>query len=129
MSLLHKKPWWQKIFLSRITLAILMVASVVLSFAVYDRYVVEREMAARRESREAELAREVERHAILKEKVEYLNNEDGMEAEIRRHFDVALEGEQVVIIVGENSEATTTAPLLVGSEEEKRSFWQIIWPW
>lgn len=127
MSPLRKKTWWQKLFLTRLTLIFLIVTSIGLSFAVYDRYTVEREMAVRRESREVELLRETERQEALREKVEYLSDNQGMEAEIRRHFDVAMEGEQVVVILGEENEvASSVTPTIV---EEEVGFWQRIFPW
>ena len=131
MGPLRKKSWWQKLLTSRLTLVVLMVVSVGLSFAVYDRYVVEREMAARRESKEVELLRESERHSVLKEKVDYLNNEQGMEAEIRRHFDVAMEGEQVVVIVGEKEVVggDNMVSNVISAEEESPSFWRRIFSW
>ena len=38
---------------------------------------------------------------MLDQEVEALQDDFGVEAEIRRHFDVAKEGEQVVIIIDE----------------------------
>lgn len=114
MSLLRKKTWWQVLLNSRLTIAALAVIAVALSFAVYDRYAVEREMLARKNEAETDLQALTERQAVLKERVEYLNNDQGMEAEIRRHFDVAREGEQVVILLGDDTEDAsfaTSSPL------------------
>lgn len=127
MGPLSKKSWWQKALLSRVTLLILLVACFGLTFAVYDRYQVERDMYARRMNSEAELRQEVERKKALEDRVEYLNNDQGLEAEIRRHFDVAREGEQVVVIVGE-SENNSVASSAIDTKEE-RSFWKRWWPW
>lgn len=116
--------------LSRLTLAILMFSVLGLTFAVYDRYQVEREMAARRESAEAELMRESDRQAALKDRVDYLKNDQGMEAEIRRHFDVALEGEQVVVIMDEQQNDAGISAMSTGlAAEDSESFWDRWWPW
>ncbi len=120
MSLLRKKSWWQLILGSRLTLLILLLAAVGLSFAVYDRYTVEREMMSRRAESERELRALAERKESLKSRVEYLNNEQGMEAEIRRHFDVAKEGEQVVILLGERERAAAPASSTPKSDPGQR---------
>ena len=129
MGPLRKKAWWRKILLSRLTLGLLILATFALSFAVYDRYEVEREMAARRETAAEELKRESDRQAVLKDRVNYLNNDQGMEAEIRRHFDVALEGEQVVVIVDGGDESNVTALSAEFKEQESSGFWERWWPW
>jgi hypothetical protein len=110
------------------TLALLLLICAGLSFAVYDRYQVEREVYERREKVQADLVREMDRQRDLESRVNYLDNEQGMEAEIRRHFDVALEGEQVVVLVGETreeAELTTVSTSGVGQE----GFWRRWWPW
>jgi cell division protein FtsB len=98
--------------------------AVVLAFAVYDRYVVEREVMLRWGETEKKLQVLSERQDALQGRVDYLNNEQGLEAEIRRHFDVAKEGEQVVILVGEKDTVgpTSTSP---NTTAPKRSWWQI----
>lgn len=117
--------------LSRLTLAILLISTFGLAFAVYDRYQVEREMAARRETTEAELLRESQRQKALQDRVLYLENDQGMEAEIRRHFDVALEGEQVIVIVDEKDNGANISAMSTGlaEEEERAGFWSRWWPW
>lgn len=128
MGPLSKKSWWQRALLSRVTLALLLLACIGLSFAVYDRYRVEREVHDRRQKVQADLVREMERKQELEDRVDYLNNDQGMEAEIRRHFDVALEGEQVVVIVGEarDDPVDSGGP---GTTSESESFWERWWPW
>lgn len=85
--------------------------------SVYERYQVEREMAIKRAEAETELTDLQNRKESLQEEVEYLSQERGIEAEMRRQFDVALPGEQVIILVGDDTQdgevagvATTTAP-------------------
>lgn len=131
MGPLRKKSWWQKVLLSRITLIILIGIIFSLSFAVYDRYVVEREVAERRFEKELELEKESSRKAVLQDRVNYLNNEQGMESEIRSHFDVAKEGERVVILVGDKNLASAIeANNLPPNEAEKeKSWWQKLIPW
>lgn len=84
---------------SRVLLAALVLTTLVLGNSVYERYTVEREMAARRAEVEAELQELAARRATLEERVDYLSHERGIEAEMRRQYDIAREGEQVVIIL------------------------------
>lgn len=72
-------------------------------------------MAERREAVEFEIQALQDRRTTLESEVKYLSNERGMESELRKQFDVARKGEQVVIILDEkanptvDSDATTTA--------------------
>jgi len=78
---------------------IVVVLIVLLSMSVFERFSVEREMKERRMAEEEELQLLQERADALEEKVEHLQNTRGIEEELRNRFDVAREGEQVVIIV------------------------------
>lgn len=89
---------------SKPTIAVLLIVVGFLSVAVYQRYTVEREMAARKEAIQTERQELIERKEQLEERVEYLGGDRGIEEEIRKHFDVAKEGEQVVIIVDKEEE-------------------------
>ena len=99
---------------SRITWVLLLVIIVSIFVSAYDRYLIAKDMAGRRAAAEAELAALQARQTDLQKEVDYLSNERGIEAEVRRQFDVAREGEQVVIILGSDdlgastTEATTT---------------------
>jgi cell division protein FtsB len=115
----QQKRRLRSILESRITWAILLVLTVVVLMSAYERYSIARDMADRRATAEAELERLRQRQTDLTERVEYLSNERGVEAEMRRQFDVALPGEQIVIIVDESSVSeeaiaattTTTTPI------------------
>lgn len=128
MSLLRKKGWWQALLHSRLTLLILLVLIVMISFAVYDRYVIEREMANRRETKEMQLQAMEEKRDELKKRVEYLKGDEGIESEIRKYFDVALEGEKVVVLIGksDSEDQDNSANKVLPAEE---SWWDKWFPW
>jgi len=105
---------------SKPSIFILGVITVFLAFAVYARFSVERLMAARKLETETERQELIERKLQLEERVEYLSGDRGIEEEIRKHFDVAKEGEQVVIIVDKEKEETTIPELL----EEVKPWYQ-----
>jgi cell division protein FtsB len=84
---------------------------------VYERYSIEQEMIGRRAEAEEHLKQLENRKAELQKKVEYLSNERGIEAEMRRNFDVARPGEQVVIIL-DDEKKDTIEPLPKTTTEE-----------
>jgi cell division protein FtsB len=128
MSLGKEKRTWSSLAYSRVTLAIMLVLIVLLAFSVKERYRIEREMAQRRAETEEELTDLKARKAGLTDQVEYLKNDAGVEAEIREHFDVAKEGERVVIIVDRTDETDPVASTTM-DEDDHESFWSRLIPW
>ncbi len=119
----HQKRKLRAVFESRITWTILLILSCLMIVSAYDRYQIARDMADRRLEAESEKERLVERKTELEADVEYLSNERGSEAEMRRQFDVARDGEQVVIIV---EDETTTDPVEATSTPPERP-WYRFW--
>jgi cell division protein FtsB len=108
----YRKQLWKL----RAVLVVLVALCVLILWSVVTRWQVEREMAARRAAVEAEYGALEARYQALKADVRYLSDERSLEAEVRKHFDVAKEGESVVIILDEEESvdnsltATTAAP-------------------
>ncbi len=119
-----QKRWWT-VLQSPIVIIVLLILVIVLGREVYERYTIEREMADRRLEVESQLDELTERRDALKEKVEYLSNERGIEAEMRRNFDVAQEGEKVIIILEDESQANVE-PIPVASEPPSKP-WYKFW--
>jgi hypothetical protein len=65
-----------------------------------------------------------ERQETLGAEVKYLSSERGKEAEMRREFDIAREGEQVVIIL-DDEVATTVKPMSTSTSENRP--WYKFW--
>ncbi|MFM2381454.1 MAG: hypothetical protein RLZZ76_221 [Candidatus Parcubacteria bacterium] len=110
MASFGKKKTFSDYLYSRPVIFVLGVACIFLIFSVYGRYTVEQDMLKRREAMEVEKKELLERKRILEEKVEYLGGERGLEEEIRTHFDVAKEGEKVIILMGEDQKEKNTPP-------------------
>ena len=110
---------------SRYTQGVLLLLVLLIGWSAFVRYQIAVEMSDRRElaAQEAVLLRS--QKDSLREQVEYLSNERGIEAEMRRQFDVALEGEQVVVIV-EPEAGLDIQPLATSTPEETAwyQFWQ-----
>lgn len=95
----HQKRLLRKVSSSRFTQAVLCIAILLVATSAYGRYTVARDMAERRVVAERIATELEERKQKLAEEVQYITSERGIEAEMRRQFDVAREGEQVVIIL------------------------------
>jgi len=107
----YQKRSWRTVLYSPITLTFLMMISLYLAYVTYNRYVIEREMSSRQLDAENELKTLEQRRDTLQKKVDYLSNDRGIEAEMRRNFDVAREGEKVVIILDDEIATNNIEPL------------------
>lgn len=107
----YQQHSWRGLVRSPLALIFLVILCLFMARIVYERYSIASEMAAREVESQVELDKLTERKTKLKEKVEYLNNDRGIEAEMRRNFDVALDGEQVVIILDKKQEESKIEPL------------------
>jgi cell division protein FtsB len=123
----YQEKSWKLFFRSPLMAMILFLVILILMSAVYDRFVIERDMATRRNELEGDLQRLEVRKMQLKEQVDYLSHERGIEAEMRRNFDVAQAGEKVVIILDdETSDIQPLQPLEV-INEVRSSPWYLFW--
>lgn len=110
---------------SPLVLVLLAGACIWLAISVFERYTIEREMAARRAVAEADVAALEARKSALEERVQYLSHERGIEAEMRRNFDIAKPGEEVVIILDNSEEPPSdlTPPLTAPTPRPWYKFW------
>lgn len=113
---------------SKVTVGILLALTLMLSVSVYERYSVEREMAEKRDAKAEELKDLEERKVMLEGKVEHLKESRGVEEELRSRFDVAKEGEKVIVIVGKDQEARAGS-VSAEIEEEEGSFFSFFKFW
>ena len=95
------------LFYNRITALILVVAVGFLGLTVFDLLQKEREAAMRRAEAERELKSIQDREQLLTEELAVLETPRGREALVRNTFDVAKEGEEVIVIL-DPLPATTT---------------------
>ena len=112
---------------SKAAIVFLLIPIGFLSVSVYERYQKERETREKRIERSEELLLLQEQAKNLEEKVNAAESERGIEAEIRSRYDVAKEGEQVVIIIDE--EADNVQDIVEASEVERRSFFDRLKFW
>lgn len=106
----YQKRKLKTVLTSRYTQGAILVFALTVAWSAFTRFQIASEMAERREYMENERIELQERKDTLEEKVDYLSDERGIEAEMRRQFDIAKDGEQVVIIV-EPEEKIEVLPL------------------
>jgi cell division protein FtsB len=103
----HEKRKIRSTLYSKPVIGLLVVVSGFLIVSAYNRYEVAHETKHRLDVRQAELDALKEREASLEAKVRYLEDDRGVEEELRSRFDVAKEGEEVVIIMDDRSEVSS----------------------
>ena len=77
-----------------------------MSWSAFTRYQIAKDMDVRRASAQRELDELKAHKESLEGQVQYLKDDRGIEAEMRRQFDVALDNEQVVVIVEPETDET-----------------------
>lgn len=122
----HQKRKIRNIINSPYTQAVILAFTLWIGWSAYVRYDIAMEMFDRREQAQLQAAALEVRKQSLEERVKYLSNERGIEAEMRRQFDVALKGEQVIVIVEDEASGQEVLPLSSSSEEENKwyQFWR-----
>jgi cell division protein FtsB len=98
----------RSVFGSPITQGVILLITLFILLSAYNRYLIARDMAERRFAVEAEIQALEERRQKLDQEVKYLSNERGVEAEMRRQFDITREGEQLVILLDDTEESSTS---------------------
>ncbi|MFT7507334.1 MAG: cell division protein FtsB [Acidimicrobiales bacterium] len=119
-----KKNTYKDYIYSRPVIGVLLLIIFFLIMSVYERYGVERDMSERRALSETELEQLYDRKGQLEDRVQHLEGERGIEEEIRKNFDVAREGEQVIILVGDERVETDVVQEIVSKKEPWYKFWR-----
>lgn len=109
------------ILLLPVTRVIVIAIGLLLAYSAFTRYQVATEMADRREVSEAAVEELEVKKRQLEAQVRYLEDERGIEAELRRQFDVALPGEEVIVIT---EQLATTSDSVVQPLPERRPWYQ-----
>ena len=119
----HEKRRFKRLLYSKVTLVILGFIVIWLAFAVWSMYKKERDTRLRR-IEQKEVLNELEgREESLREEIERLSTERGIEQEVRSNFEVGKDGEEMIIIV-DNPEDEGFS-----NKEIKKTFWQKVFSW
>lgn len=119
----HEKRKIKRLIYSKPTLIIFGLLVIWLSFNVFSMYKKERDTRLKR-IEQREVLDELEgREESLREEIERLSTERGIEEEVRSKFEVGREGEKVFIIVDNPEDENSN------NKEIKKTFWQKIFSW
>jgi len=113
----YEKRKMRNIVYSKPALVLLGIIMLAFVYSVYGAIQKERETRVVREQRESVLNELHEREEVLQKEIDRLNTEKGVESEIRSKFEVAKEGEEVIVIVEAPEEEEEFIP-----QEEKGFF-------
>lgn len=105
---------------ARVIVSVLLAVSVVCFIWAYNAYSKYRESRQYAKEVREELATVLQREEELRAKIAYLETEEGVEAEIRNRFNVAKEGEEVIVIV--DNEENNQMPI-----PEEKNFFEQMW--
>ena len=123
----HQKRKLRTIINSPYTQGVILALALWVGWSAYVRYDIAMEMFDRREQAELQASALEARKQSLEEQVQYLSNERGIEAEMRRQFDVALKGEQVVVIVENEPTGPEVLPLSSSTVDKGDQKWYQFW--
>jgi len=120
MEELRKKRKIRRKIYSTTVVFILFVLVILLSISTWRLF--RKNLESRTYAREAaaELAALEAREAELSEDLEFLQSEEGKDREIRKKFNVAKEGEEVVLLVDRKNPTTT-------AEQNDEGKWKKFW--
>lgn len=123
----YQKRKLRAIVNSRYTQGLILFLVLWVGWSAYVRYDIAMEMADRRvKAEQVALSLEARKQA-LEEQVQYLSGERGIEVEMRRQFDVALEGEQVVVIVEDEPTGPEVTAMSTSSKDKENNKWYQFW--
>lgn len=114
MVLRSRLKWWQRTLYSWPALALLVLVSILLVRGTWSMYTKYRDAKERTQVAASELAAVQERKVLLQGQLERIKTSNGVEEELRHKFDVAREGEHLVVIVDKEvtPETPTSTPTL-----------------
>ncbi|PIT96993.1 hypothetical protein COT82_00180 [Candidatus Campbellbacteria bacterium CG10_big_fil_rev_8_21_14_0_10_35_52] len=114
----YEKRKFKRLLYSKLSLIILALIVIKLSFSVFDMYKKERDTRLKRIEQKNILYELEKREKDLNDEIERLSSEKGIEEEIRSKFEVGKEGESVILII-DNPEDKN-----MKNNNTKKSFWQ-----
>ena len=125
----YEKRKLRSILFSRPVAVFLFLLALVLSWSAYGRYTAEQETRLKRLDKAAELSALKDRAAVIEAKVTHLESNQGVERALREEFDVAKQGEEVIVVVdgqatsGKNAENPVLPLPPEPSLFERLKFW------
>lgn len=121
----NKNPKWKKIASSPILIFVLLILAFFLMRAVSNVGDKVTRIDQKLANANNEYQKLIDREKSLKEKVDFLSTDAGVEAELRSKYKAVAEGEMVVVILDDKKSTTSTSTVVV----EKKGFFKKIFGW
>lgn len=125
----HEKRKLRRFLYSYFVIFVLFVGTLYVGEAAYTRYTVAEDMKHKLDEKRAELAYLEDRAEKLESEIVYLQDDRGIEAELRTRFDVAKEGEAVVILVRDDASEDPVIATPPQQATSTPSFWETLIFW
>ncbi len=124
----HEKRKIRTIVYSKIFIIFVFLVGVMIARSAYERFIVERAMAEKRDAKVSELNELELRLHSLEAEIARLKNNRGIEEELRSRFDAVREGEEIVVILEDTAVAATQAAVPEPAQEEPKphSWWSFL---
>jgi len=114
----YEKRKFKRLLYSKLSLIILALIVIKLSFSVFDMYKKERDTRLKRIEQKNILYEFKKREKDLSDEIKRLSSEKGIEEEIRSKFEVGKKGESVVLIIDNPEEEN------IKNNIAEKNFWQ-----
>ena len=114
----HEKRKFKRLLYSKLSLIILALIVIKLSFSAFDMYKKERDTRLKRIEQKNILYEFKKWEKDLSDEIKRLSSEKGIEEEIRSKFEVGKKGESVVLIIDNPEEEN------IKNNIAEKSFWQ-----
>ena len=118
----YQKKTFRRVLYSKGIFAALILAALFGLKATWGIHQKDLEARANAEEAQVTLAELKSREAFLRAELDRLSTERGVEAEIRKKFPLAKEGEEVAVVVDEPGGNATATP-----ETSEPSWWERLW--
>ncbi|MBU1091600.1 septum formation initiator family protein [Patescibacteria group bacterium] len=122
MKEFEQRRLFRKIFFSRSVFVLFLCALVFVSFSVFDIYKKSREALLKNEATENELQDLQKRGDIMGANINRLKTDVGIEAELKKKFQIKKPGEKFIIFVDKEEEISEEE-----SKKQEEGFFQKIW--
>ena len=119
----HKRKIKKRIY-SKFTIVVLSLIVLALFNGVWGIYQKVRTSKQKLDLSKEKYEEVKDRHLAIEEQIHHLNTNSGVEEEVRTKFNMAKEGERVIVLVDENDDSQDGT-----LNDSKRSFWSKIFFW
>jgi len=125
MKYSNRNPRWKKVISSPVTIIILLILAVFLSRAVSNIGDKVTKIDQKLANANNEYQKLINREKILRERVEFLYTDEGIEAGLRSKYKAVSDGERVAVILEEKENPKTLS--ITSTTTQNVGWWKRLW--